>query len=75
MGSSGTSAATTIDSVLDAEIPGAVDEARAEADLFFQAELAAVREWSFGAGDAARITQPVLNVQGALSVQRFREGQ
>ena len=59
--------------VLDAVIPGAVDEARAEADLFFQAELAAVRDWSFGAGDAARITQPVLNVHGALTVQRFRE--
>ena len=42
-----------------------------EADLFFQAELSAVRQWSFGPDDAERVTQPVLNVGGADSVPRF----
>ena len=60
--------------VLESVIPGAFDEALAEADLFFQAELAAVRQWSFQPGDAARITQPVLNVLGELSAPRFVEG-
>ena len=61
--------------VLESVIPGAFDEALAEADLFFQAEMAAVRQWSFGPSDAERITQPVLNVLGELSsAPRFVEG-
>jgi pimeloyl-ACP methyl ester carboxylesterase len=60
--------------LLDLGIPGAFDEALDEADLFFQAEMPAVQQWSFGPGDAACITQPVLNVVGAESVPRFVEG-
>ena len=60
--------------VLEAVIPGAFDEALAEADLFFQAEMAAVQQWSFDAPDAQRITQPVLNVLGELSAERFVDG-
>jgi pimeloyl-ACP methyl ester carboxylesterase len=59
---------------LDSGVPGAFEEALAHADLFFQAEMAAVRDWSFGAGDAERITQPVLNVLGTASAARFVEG-
>jgi pimeloyl-ACP methyl ester carboxylesterase len=58
---------------LERAVPGAFDEARAEADLFFQAEMPAVQQWSFGPNDAERVTQPVLNVMGARSAQRFVE--
>jgi pimeloyl-ACP methyl ester carboxylesterase len=60
--------------VLEQVIPDAFDEALDEADLFFQAEMPAVQRWSFGPGDAKRITQPVLNVLGAESVPRFADG-
>jgi pimeloyl-ACP methyl ester carboxylesterase len=59
---------------LEQAVPGAFSEAVGEADLFFQAELAAVQQWSFGPDDAARVRVPVLNVLGAESVQRFVEG-
>jgi pimeloyl-ACP methyl ester carboxylesterase len=59
---------------LDREIPGAFGEAVDAADLFFQSEMPAVQQWSFAAGDAQRITCPVLNVLGAGSAQRFVEG-
>ncbi|GAF44146.1 alpha/beta fold hydrolase [Rhodococcus wratislaviensis] len=60
--------------VLDRVIPHAFDEALDEADLFFHAEMPAVQQWSFGAGEAGRITRPVLNVLGAESAPRFVEG-
>ena len=60
--------------VLDRVLPGAFDEALGEADLFFQAEMPAVQQWSFGPDDAKRVTQPVLNVSGELSVPRFVQG-
>ena len=47
---------------LDRVVPDAFDEALGEADLFFQAEMPAVQQWSFGPDDAERVTQPVLNV-------------
>lgn len=58
---------------LDAALPRAFDEAAEQADLFFQAEMAAVSNWSFGPGEASRIAQPVLNVVGADTVPRFVE--
>ena len=61
-------------SALDAVLPGAFTEAVGEADLFFQAEMPAVQQWAFGRDDADRIAQPVLNVLGADSAQRFVEG-
>ncbi|MEN0138118.1 MAG: alpha/beta hydrolase [Rhodococcus sp. (in: high G+C Gram-positive bacteria)] len=60
--------------VLDRMVPHAFDEALDEADLFFQAELPAVQQWSFGAAESGRVTQPVLNVLGAESAPRFVEG-
>lgn len=59
---------------LDRVIPDAYAEALGEADLFFQVEMPAVQRWRFGPPDAERITQPVLNVSGAESVPRFKEG-
>ncbi|HET9602545.1 MAG TPA: alpha/beta hydrolase [Acidimicrobiales bacterium] len=59
---------------LDRAVPDAFGEALAEADLFFQAEMPAVQQWRFGPDDAERITQPVLNVVGAESAERFVEG-
>jgi pimeloyl-ACP methyl ester carboxylesterase len=52
---------------MDHALPGAMDQAVADADTFFGQELPAVRAWSFGPGDAARIAQPVLAVLGARS--------
>jgi len=48
-------------------LPGAFDRAVADADTFFGQELPAVREWSFGPPEAARVTQPVLAVLGGRS--------
>ena len=60
--------------VLERVIPDAFGEALDEADLFFQAEMAAVQQWTFGPHDAERIAQPVLNVLGVESARRFVEG-
>jgi len=60
--------------ILERVVPGAFEEALDNADLFFQAEMPAVQQWSFGADDAARVTQPVLNVLGTDSAARFVEG-
>jgi pimeloyl-ACP methyl ester carboxylesterase len=59
---------------LDRAVPDAFGEALDEADLFFQAEMPAVQGWTFGPAEAARVTQPVLNVLGARSVPRFVQG-
>jgi pimeloyl-ACP methyl ester carboxylesterase len=53
--------------VLDQALPGAFDQAVADADRFFGQELPAVRQWSFTREDARRITRPVLAVLGAKS--------
>ena len=53
--------------VLERTIPGAFEEAVADADTFFGQELPAVRSWSFGPEEAARVTQPALAVLGAES--------
>jgi len=52
---------------LDRALPGAFDQAAADADTFFGQELPAVRQWSFTREDAIRIKQPVLAVLGAKS--------
>jgi pimeloyl-ACP methyl ester carboxylesterase len=59
---------------LEAVVPGAFEEAVGEADLFFQAEMAAVQQWTFGPDEAEHVRQPVLNVLGTESAQRFVEG-
>jgi pimeloyl-ACP methyl ester carboxylesterase len=58
---------------LELALPGAVEQAVADADTFFGQELPAVMQWSFGPGEAARVEQPVLAVAGARSEPFFRE--
>lgn len=52
---------------LDAALPGAFEQAVADADTFFASEFPAMPSWSFMREDAAQITQPVLAVTGANS--------
>ena len=44
-----------------------------DADTFFGQELPAIMQWSFGADEAARISQPALAVLGENSIPVFRE--
>ncbi len=54
---------------VQSQLPGAFDQAAADADAFFTGELPALGEWTFTKADAARIKQPVLSVLGANSDQ------
>jgi pimeloyl-ACP methyl ester carboxylesterase len=54
-------------SVLARAVPHALKQAGAAADTFFGRELPALRQWSFSAEDAQRLSQPVLAVVGANS--------
>ena len=58
---------------LERAIPGAVEQAMADADTFLGQELPAVIEWRFSAQDAARLTQPAMVVVGARSHPVFHE--
>lgn len=51
----------------DRVLPGAFDQAVVDADTFFGQELPAIRQWTFGPAEAARIKQPVLLVMGGRS--------
>lgn len=48
-------------------LPGAMEQAERDADVFFGQELPAVRQWSFTREQASRITQPALVVMGEKS--------
>ncbi len=54
--------------MLDRALPGAFDQAVADADTFFKIELPASQEWSLTMEEAHRIRQPVLFLGGAWSV-------
>jgi 3-oxoadipate enol-lactonase len=58
---------------LERVLPGAIDQAVADAGTFFGQELPAVMEWTFGREDAARISQPALVVTGEHSIATFHE--
>ena len=58
---------------LEQALPGAADQAVADADTFFGQELPAVLQWSFGPEEAARIAAPALAVLGERSIPVFRE--
>jgi pimeloyl-ACP methyl ester carboxylesterase len=58
---------------LEEGLPGAFDQAVAEADAFFGQELPALQQWEFTEHDARRTTQPVLLVLGAKSTPTFPE--
>jgi pimeloyl-ACP methyl ester carboxylesterase len=50
--------------VLDEHVPGAIPQGIEDADTFFGVELPALSAWTFGAEQAATISQPVLSVLG-----------
>ena len=50
--------------LLDERIPGALPQSVKDADTFFGVELPALGAWTFGAEQAAAISQPVLSVCG-----------
>jgi pimeloyl-ACP methyl ester carboxylesterase len=54
-------------SCADRALPGAFDQAVADADTFFGQELPAIQQWVFGEAEAAHIVQPVLLVMGGKS--------
>jgi pimeloyl-ACP methyl ester carboxylesterase len=53
--------------------PGYFERWVADADTVFQGDMAALPAWNFGKEDAARITQPVLNVVGATTNSFFKD--
>jgi pimeloyl-ACP methyl ester carboxylesterase len=60
--------------VFDQTLPsGYFERWVADADTIFQNDLPALQSWAFTREDAARITQPVLNVVGAKTTPSFRE--
>jgi pimeloyl-ACP methyl ester carboxylesterase len=58
---------------LEEALPGAFTTAVERADLFFRAEMPAVRDWTFEPAMVDRVTQPVLNGRGADTAERFVE--
>jgi pimeloyl-ACP methyl ester carboxylesterase len=52
---------------MDRALPGAFDQAVADAPTFFEQELPAVQTWAFGGEDARRVRQPALAVIGGRS--------
>jgi 3-oxoadipate enol-lactonase len=52
---------------MERALPGAFEQAVADAPTFFEQELPAVQSWPFGEADARRNTQPALAVSGGRS--------
>jgi pimeloyl-ACP methyl ester carboxylesterase len=53
--------------------PGHFDRWVADVDTIFQSDGPALASWTFTREDAARISQPVLNMRGANTTSYFRE--
>jgi len=60
---------------LDHGLPGAFEQAIADADTFFTQEMPAIQQWPFTKDDARRIPQPALAVLGTASPAMFAERQ
>ena len=60
---------------LDHGLPGAFEQAVADADAFFTQEIPALQQWPFTEDDARRIQQPALAVLGTASPPMFAERQ
>jgi pimeloyl-ACP methyl ester carboxylesterase len=58
---------------LEKTLPGAFEQAVADADAFFGQELPAVQAWAFSREDASRVVQPALVVLGERSNPVFGE--
>jgi pimeloyl-ACP methyl ester carboxylesterase len=63
----------SLEAAIESRIPGGVDQAVNDADMFFRIEMPALQEWSFGPEQAMRIGQPVLALIGSESLDFFRE--
>ena len=59
--------------VVERTVPGAIDQAVGDADVFYE-EQPALTDWVFGPQQAAAIRQPVLSVLGLRSAEVFQEG-
>jgi pimeloyl-ACP methyl ester carboxylesterase len=55
-------------------VPGAPEQAEADARTFFEVELPALAQWEFDTEKGSRISQPVLFVHGGESAPMFHEG-
>jgi 3-oxoadipate enol-lactonase len=51
-------------------LPGAFDQHVTDASTFFEQEMPALQQWSFGRNEGRRIKQPVLAVVSARSLER-----
>ena len=60
---------------LDRGLPGAFEQAVADADTFFTQEMPAIQQWPFTEDDAHRIQQPALVVLGTATPPMFAERQ
>jgi pimeloyl-ACP methyl ester carboxylesterase len=56
---------------LEQGLPGAFEQALADADAFFAQELPALQQWSFTDKEARRITTPTLAVLGQWTAPTF----
>jgi len=65
----------TYRAVVDAVLPGAFEQAVADADGLFHQEIPALLDWRFGPEEARRITCPVLAVAGGESPPVFAQRQ
>jgi pimeloyl-ACP methyl ester carboxylesterase len=59
---------------IEGSVPGAIDQAIADASTFFEREFPAAGAWSFGRDRASVIDCPVLSVLGTASGPFFEEG-
>ena len=59
--------------VLDRVLPGAFEQAVADADTFFAVELPSLSEWRFGPEQVADIDRPILRMLGSDSLQMFND--
>jgi pimeloyl-ACP methyl ester carboxylesterase len=59
---------------IERALPGAIAQAVKDAASLFESELSTVPAWTFGPGQAARITCPVLSVLGSETAPMFAEG-
>jgi pimeloyl-ACP methyl ester carboxylesterase len=64
----------TCRAVIEGGVSGGADRALEEADFFFGIDLPALNAWTFGAEQAASISQPVLSVVGEETDPLFVEG-
>jgi 3-oxoadipate enol-lactonase len=60
--------------VIDRTVPGGIEQAEKDASTFFEIDLPAGAQWSFGPEQAAAISGPVLSVLGTGSGPLFLDG-